>query len=136
MESQATLADGGETLVIRIPMTFRRRSGGSQIPRPEGVRPQEPPKLEPPRPLVLALARAFRWQEMLESGEVKSVEELAKQCNIDPTYVGRILRLAALAPDIVEAILNGYEPDGLSINRLAKPLPAAWNEQRLALCFP
>ena len=67
---------------------------------------------------------------MLESGEVASVKELAKQEKIDDSYVARVLRLTLLAPDIVEAILNGCQPDGMSYRELAKPFPVEWDGQR------
>lgn len=71
-----------------------------------------PPKPQPQRPLVVALAKAFKWQKMMESGEVGSIKELARRNHINPSYIARILRLATLAPDIVEAILDGREPSG------------------------
>jgi hypothetical protein len=136
VDREVTLADDGKTLVIRIPMTFRRRSGRKQIILPEGAKPQDPPKPEPPRPLVVALARAFRWQEMLDAGEVKSVEELGKRLDVDRSYLARTLRLAALAPDIAEVVLRGREPDGLSLERLKKPVSTNWGKQRETLGFP
>lgn len=79
-----------------------------------------------------------RWQAQLESGEYASLEDLAKDVGCDRTYVGRMLRLTSLAPDIIEAILRGNEPDGLSLEKLRKPvlsaaegnLPVRWEEQR------
>jgi hypothetical protein len=80
--------------------------------------------------LVLALARAHRWSRMLERGEVTSINELAAQQGVDPSLIGRTLRLATLAPDITQAILAGQEPYGLSIRQLTKELPTLWGEQR------
>ena len=54
---------------------------------------------------------------------------LAKDVGCDRTYVGRMLRLTSLAPDIIEAILQGEEPDGLSLEKLRKDLPVRWDEQ-------
>lgn len=62
--------------------------------------------------LVSALAKAYRWQGQLESGEYVGLEDLAAANGVDRTYVGRILRLTALSPDIVERILDGDEPRG------------------------
>jgi hypothetical protein len=61
-----------------------------------------------------------------------SLEDLAKDVGCDRTYVGRMLRLTSLAPDIIEAILRGEEPDGLSLETLRKDLPVRWEEQRQA----
>jgi hypothetical protein len=82
------------------------------------------------RTLIEAIAKGHRWQTQLESGEYASLEDLAKDVGCDRTYVGRMLRLTSLAPDIIEAILRGDEPDGLSLEKLRKHLPLRWDEQR------
>lgn len=81
-------------------------------------------------PLVRAIANAHRWQRQLESGDYASLEDLAREVGVDRSYLGRMLRLTSLAPDIVEAILRGDEPDGLSLERLRKGIPLVWGEQR------
>jgi hypothetical protein len=79
--------------------------------------------------LVKALARAHRWQGMLEGGEYGSIEELAKAECITPSYLARLLRLTLLAPDIVESILDGrHDPERITLERLMKPFSAAWQE--------
>ena len=70
------------------------------------------------------------WQTQLESGEYASLEDLAKDVGCDRTYVGRMLRLTSLAPDVIEAILRVNEPDSLSLEKLRKHLPVRWDEQR------
>ena len=80
------------------------------------------------------LTCVLRWQAQLESGEYASLEDLAKDVGCDRTYVGRMLRLTSLAPDIIEAILRGDEPDGLSLEKLRKNLPVRWDEQRKKWC--
>ena len=80
--------------------------------------------------LVSALAKAYRWQEQLESGEYASLEDLAAANGVDRTYVGRILRLTSLAPEIVERILNGNEPAGVSLAKLRNDLAVVWEAQR------
>ena len=60
--------------------------------------------------MVKAIARAFRWRDMLESGEYATIREIADAEKINESYVGRVLRLTLLAPDIVEAILGGRQP--------------------------
>ena len=86
-----------------------------------------------PRPdsaLVKALARAWRWQRMLDDGVYASVSEIGDAENISKSYVSRILRLALLAPDIVEAILAGKADQALMLEQLERPLPASWEGQR------
>jgi len=76
------------------------------------------------------LARAHRWQGMLDSGEYGSIEELARAEKINPSYLARVLRLTLLAPDIVESILDGrHDPERVTLARLMRTSPAAWGEQ-------
>jgi hypothetical protein len=118
----------GEVVVIDIPMTFRRRSGRKEIVLPSGaITSAVPPK--PPSPLALAVARALQWQEMIESGEAPSISDLARRLKLDTSFVARTIRLAALAPDIIGAILDGQEPDGLSLQLLRRDVPLLWDEQ-------
>ena len=80
--------------------------------------------------MVKAIARAFRWREMLESGEFFTIREIAAVEKINESYVGRVLRPALLAPHIVEAILNGRQPAGLQLDGLMRPFPLGWQRQR------
>ncbi len=130
-----TLEREGDTVVIRIPMDLKRRSGRKEIIVPEGLPGTEQRKPTTQEPLITALARAFHWQELIDSGKYGSITELAKALNVDRSYVGRILRLSLLAPDIVEAITSGNEPSGLSLERLVKGMPVMWEEQRRAFGF-
>ena len=90
------------------------------------------------------LARARRWQEMLDTGEVQSLTALAEKMDVDRSYVSRVLQLMLLATDIVEAILTGREPSGppracrtgLSLAKLTQTLPVLWDEQRKLFGFP
>jgi hypothetical protein len=80
--------------------------------------------------LVKALARAWRWQKLLDRGVYSSVTEIAEAERISKSYVGRILRLALLAPDLVEAILGGWVDQRVMLEELERPLPVGWEEQR------
>jgi ParB-like chromosome segregation protein Spo0J len=81
-----------------------------------------------------ALARAWRWQQMLDEGLYTSVSEIGDAENISKSYVSRILRLALLAPDIIDAILAGISDQPPLLEQLERPLPAGWVEQRQQLC--
>lgn len=124
-------SDLGGNLVVRVPMKFKRDRGRKQVVVPAGL---EGPVMfnrgQTQKTLVLALARAHHWSRMLERGEVASINELAEQQGVDPSLIGRTLRLATLAPDITQAILAGQEPYGLSIRMLTKNFPELWNGQR------
>jgi hypothetical protein len=123
----------GSTLVVRIPMRFQRRGGRKRIVAPDGSEIVPSSKPQPDGTLVKAPARAWRWQRMLEEGDYTSVSEIGDAENISKSYVSRILRLALLAPDIVDEVLSGSTDQALVLERLQQPLPASWGDQRLAL---
>lgn len=83
--------------------------------------------------LVKALARAFRYQRMLDEGRYATISEMAEAERIERGYLGGLLRLTLLAPDIVSAILDGQQRGSLSLAVLAGPTAFGWNEQRAAL---
>ena len=123
----------GTSLVVRIPMRFQRRGGRKQIVAPDGSELTLTSKPQPDGTLVKALARAWRWQRMLDEGVYATVSEIGDAENISKSYVSRILRLALLAPDIVDAILAGKTEQALMLEQLERPLPAIWEEQRQQL---
>jgi hypothetical protein len=123
-----------ETLTIHIPMTFRRRGGRKLIIAPDGTAMTSVPQ----RPnvdnvLLKAIVRAFRWQKLLDQETCSSIKDIAAKENIDASYVGDVLRLTLLAPDIVEIILDGRQPPALHFEALRKSLPLVWEEQRKAI---
>ena len=83
--------------------------------------------------MVKAIARAFRWREMLEDGTHATIAEIAASEKINKSYVGRVLRLTLLAPDIVEAILGGRQPAELQLEDLLRRFPVGWVEQKAVL---
>lgn len=97
---------------------------------------QLPERTAPPRrtdnTLVKALARAFRWKRLLESGDFATIAELAEHEGIAPSYMTRVLRLALLAPDIVEAILDGKQGPEVTLVRVLEPFPVEWEKQRFS----
>ena len=73
------------------------------------------------------------WQRLLDEGTCSTIKDIAAKENIDPSYVGDVLRLTLLAPDIVEMILDGRQPPALQFETLRKSLPLLWEEQRKAI---
>ena len=128
-----TLSKDGCTITVHIPMTMRHQGGRKQVVTPAGATPWIP---IPPRvnnTLVKAIVRAHRWRDMLETGNYATVRDLAKAEAIDEVYLGRVLRLTLLAPNIVEAILAGTQPGTLELHDLLKLFPAEWDRQRETL---
>jgi hypothetical protein len=123
----------GSTLVVRIPMQFQRRGGRKRIVAPDGSAIAPSSKSQPDATVVKALARAWRWQRMLDEGAYSTVSEIGDAENVSKSYVSRILRLAWLAPDIVESILGGRANQSPMLEQLERPLPASWEEQRKQL---
>jgi hypothetical protein len=119
----------GETLVVRIPMRFQRRGGRKWIVAPDGSAIVPAAKPQPDGTLVKAIARAWRWQRMLDDGSYTTVSDIGDAENISKSYVSRILRLALLAPDLVEEILEGRTSQALMLETLERSLPASWVEQ-------
>ncbi len=81
--------------------------------------------------MIKAVARAFRWQKLLENGTYGCLDEIAKAERIEPSFVSSVIRLALLAPDIVEAVLAGKQPASLTLKDLMLPFPVEWAGQRL-----
>jgi len=119
-----------DTFTIRVPLTLRRHGGRKLVIVPEGKGVPVRPSPSPDDTLLKALARAHRWKRMLEGGEIRSLNELAEAEKISPSYLTRIYRLTLLAPDIVEAILDGRQPRILQLADMMDDMPAEWETQR------
>jgi len=117
-------------LTLSVPIQIKHRSGRKLVTLPNG----EPAQLRPwdvaATPMQLALARGHRWLAMLESGDARSITELATREKIDNSYVGRLLNLTTLAPDIVAAILDETLPQHVTVHEIAISPPVLWEEQR------
>jgi hypothetical protein len=124
----------GRTVTVRVTMSIRRRGGRKLVLAPDGSNLTAASACRPiDNAMVKALARAFRWREMLENDEYATIAEIAAAKKINESYVARVLRLTLLAPDIVEAILDGWHSPQITIAVLMKPLPVGWRDQRATL---
>ena len=120
-----------DTITVHVPFRLVKRGGRKEMQLPAGAaRARRTDYTQ-----VKALTRAFRWKRMLESGDFATIVELAECEGIAVSYLTRILRLTLLAPDIVEAILDGRQPRGLTLEALREPLPSDWSEQRLCILW-
>ncbi len=120
----------GSTIIVRIPMTWKRLGGRKAIVAPDGSAAWAPAKPRPDETLIRALARAHRWKGMLEECRYRSAGELAEAEGVTRSFVTRLLRLTLLAPDIVEAVLGGRQPKGMQLEELTRVIPTTWDEQR------
>ena len=116
-----------DTVTIHVPFHIAKRGGRKSMVLPEGAAQAR----KPDNTLVKALARAFRWKRMLESSEYATVAELAESEGIAPSYMTRVLRLTLLAPDIVEAILDGKQGPEVTLAKVLEPFPLTWQHQAL-----
>lgn len=134
MSGRARLSPDGALVRVDVPLTFRKRGGRKRVVAPAGAPAWVPRASRIDSTLVKALARAHRWQGLLESGAHSSIEELARAERINPSYLARVLRLTLLAPDIVEAILDGrHDCERISLDMLIKPFALEWDRQLMAL---
>lgn len=117
------------SITVRVPLAIRHKPGRKTVvtPMTDGVAPITT-RADPA--LVKALARAFRYQRMLDEGRYASISEMAKAERIERGYLGSLLRLTLLAPCTVKAILDGRQPEGMTLPGLMEPFPVDWTEQR------
>ncbi|WP_198370646.1 hypothetical protein [Roseomonas rosulenta] len=120
------------SITVRVPLKIRRRPGRKTVVMPVPSADTAIPTRADPA-LVKALARAFRYQKLLDEGRYVSISEMAAAEKIERGYSGTLLRLTLLAPDLVEAILDGRQPEGLGSRQFFEAFPAEWSEQRDAL---
>ena len=122
------------TVTVRVPIAIRRRGGRKLVLAPDGAEVTAAPVTRHvDNAMVKAIARAFRWRDMLETGKYATIREIAAAEKISESYVGRVLRLTLLAPDMVEAILGGRQLADLQLEDLLRRFPVGWQEQRVEM---
>jgi hypothetical protein len=124
------MSDAAQTLTVVIPLWVKPRGGRKAMITPGAIAVERRQDVT----LIKAVARAFRWRRMLEAGRFATINELAAAEKINSSYVSRVLRLTLLAPDIIEAVLDGRQPGEMSLQPLLAPFPTCWAEQRAVLC--
>jgi hypothetical protein len=125
--TRAMVSADGETITVHIPLTFRKRGGRKLVVTPDGAEWAPRPRVD--NAMVKAIARAFRWRKMLDTGVHGTIEDLAAAKRLPPSYVSSILRLTLLAPEIVEAILDGRQPVELQLDDMLVGFPLEWSRQ-------
>ena len=118
-----------QTVTVTVPFATRKRGGRKLVITPDGMAAAPTPRSRVDSALLKALARGFRWRKLLETGHFATIEEIAEAENINPSYISRLLRMTLLAPEIVEAILAGRKPEGLTMAKAMRPFPLEWRRQ-------
>ena len=118
---------GATTVTVRVSLTIKRKPGRRTVVMPDGaiggpVRTMADPAL------LKALARAFRWQRLLDEGRYGSISEMAAAERIERGYLGKVLQLTLLAPWLVEAIVDGRQGEGMSLPGLMEGVGVVWGE--------
>ena len=124
-----------DTITIRVPIALRKRGGRKTVITPNGVTALSPTRSRVDGAIVKALARAFRWRKLIETGVCSTVQEIAASENLNASYVSRVLTLTLLAPDIVEAILDRRHAPPIELGVLLGPVTAEWGQQRRNLHY-
>jgi hypothetical protein len=112
---------------VFVPFKLTKRGGRKEMILPPANELNRP---RPDNTVLKALARAFRWKRMLEDGSYASITELAEKEKIGMSYLTRVMRMTLLAPDIIDAILEGRQGEGIDLTVLAAPFPLEWGAQR------
>ena len=120
--SEVKVLDNGNVLVT-VPISLRFRSGRKRVIFQEN----DTPEIDP---LVMNLARAFRWQALIDSGTYRNTVDLAEAIGKDPAFVARMIRLTLLAPEIVHAIIAGSLQKSILMDKLSKTMPERWADQK------
>ena len=118
-----------DTVTVTIPFRVTKRGGRKEVQLPPGANNRSPDYT-----LIKAVARAYRWRQILETGDMGTIAELAEREKIAPSYLTRVMRLTLLAPDIIEAILDG-NPPSVGMTDLLDPMTPVWAEQRLTVGY-
>ena len=118
-----------QAVTVTVPFAIRKRGGRKLVITPDGTMTAPVPRTRVDSALLKALARGFRWRKLLETGHFATIQEIAEAENINSSYVSRLLRMTLLAPEIVEAILAGTRPAGLTRAKMMQPFPLEWKHQ-------
>jgi hypothetical protein len=120
------------SITVRVPLNIRHRPGRKTVVTPvrDSGEATLPTRADPT--LVKALARAFRYQRLLDEGRYASISEMAAVERIERGYLGSLLRLTLLAPDLIVVILDGRAPRAITLPALLDPFPVEWSAQRVS----
>lgn len=113
-----------ETVTVYVPFRIVKRGGRKEMQLPPGRIARH----KTDNTFVKAMARAFRWKQMLESGQFTTANEFAEREGIAPSYMTRVMRLTQLEPGIIEAVLDGRQGDAVTLALVLEPFPVSWSD--------
>ena len=131
--AKCAILHDASALTVTVPISFKKRGGRRLVITPNGGDARTRPHARIDNTIVKALARAFRWRRLLESGAYGTIEDISASEKINASYVSRVFRLTLLSPAMIEIILDGRHGDILQLRRLLRPFPVGWVEQRAML---
>ena len=135
-DARSYVSDGQR--VTLVPLTIKRRQNRKLLipPTPESAA-SAAGGLD--ASMIKTLGKAFYWKRLIDEGVYPTTADLARALKLEPGWAAEVLRMTLLAPDIVEAILDGRQPRHLNLHTLRGRqdlLPRDWGEQRRLLGFP
>lgn len=127
----------GEQRVTMVPLTIRRKQNRKVMTPPPGEQSVLGTGGEDIA-MIRTLGKAFCWQKLLDEGKFATIRDLSMSMKVAHGWVAEVLRMTTLAPDIIEAVLDGQQPRHLNLQTLRGrhvPLPRDWKEQRKLFGF-
>jgi hypothetical protein len=115
------------TMTVLIPLVVRQRNGRPKIMPPAEVAPSSDGGVDPH--VLRAIGRAWCWRRRLETGEASTIFDIAQAEDVTDRYVSRMIRLAYLAPTVLEKLVLERCPPAVSIKDLAVVADLPWAEQ-------
>jgi len=125
------MTNANDTIQVFIPLAFKRRNGRPRIIAPD-IEPHFQARVQDPH-ILRAIGRAWSWRRKLEAGEVATIQDIAKVEKISDRFVGRMLRLAYLSPEVLERLLLWREPPSATIKQMVEATYLPWAEQMAAV---
>ena len=129
------LSNDGKVLTVQIPMAIRKRGGRKLVVSPNATDGWAPTRPRIDNTLLRAVVQAFAWKLQLETGQFATISELAATKKLDRSFISHMLRLTLLAPDLVEAILDGCQSPTMQLQQLVRGFPVEWESQRREACL-
>ena len=131
MTATRDLDRDGAAVTVRVPLAIKNRGGRKVVVSPDGqpISATSRPRVD--NTLMRAVVQAFHWKSLMEAGQFATVSELAATEGLNGSYVAHVLRLTLLAPDLVEAVLDGGQPKTMQLQSLVRAVPDFWDDQRL-----